>query len=59
MQVESCSVELPLIPANLAMALESDVVGLVAVKRKRRETISPPLQVVQNQAVQEDTFTEI
>ena len=57
--------ELPLIPAHLAMALEFNVVGLVAsreiVKKKRRETILPPLQVlvVQYQAIQENTFTEI
>jgi hypothetical protein len=54
--------ERPLIPAYLAMALQSDVVGLVAsreaVKKKRRETILPPFQVV-HQAIQEDTFTEI
>jgi hypothetical protein len=55
--------ELPLIPAHHAMALVSDVVGLLAsrkaVKKKRRETILPPLQVVQHQTIQEDTFTEV
>lgn len=59
--------ELPVIPAHLAMALESDVVGLVAsravVKNKRRETTLPPLppvplQIV-HQTMQEVTFTEI
>jgi hypothetical protein len=65
MQVESCSMELPLIPAHLAMALEFNVVELVAsrevVKKKRWEIILPPLRiiVVQHQAIQEDTFTEI
>jgi len=55
--------ELPLIPAHPAMALVSDVVGLLAsietVKKKRKETILPPLQVVQHQTIQEDAFTEI
>jgi hypothetical protein len=55
--------ELPLIPAHLAMALVFDVVGLVAsreaVKKKRREAILPPLQVLKHQEMQEDTVTEI
>jgi hypothetical protein len=63
MQAKSCSIELPLIPAHLAMALEYDVVGLVAgrgaVQKKNRKTVLSPLQVVQHQAMQEDAFIEL